>query len=68
MSRLNISPEDRRKYDERVTEWGERGAAHNIAHETVTPDNRTTIEMSGAADNVAKNSTERQKQRTFVES
>lgn len=66
MSRIYISDADRRKYDEKVIEWGEKGAAHNIGHTPVSPDNRTTIAKDGAQNNIAANSTERQKQRTFT--
>jgi hypothetical protein len=65
MARVNISAAARLKYDKKTIEWGEKGAAHNIAHTPLTPDNRTTIQLGGVANNVAVNSTERQKQRTF---
>lgn len=65
MSRVNISAADRLEYDKKMIEWGEKGAAHNIAHTPLTPDTRTTIQLGGVANNVAINSTERQKQRTF---
>lgn len=66
MGKLFISPEERKKYDEKTIEWGEKGAAHNIGHTPVSPNNRTTITLGGANDNIAANSTERQKQRTFT--
>ena len=66
MSRVDISAADRAKNDKRLSEWGEKGTSPNIAHTPLTPDNRTTIALSGAADNIAANSTERQKQRTFT--
>lgn len=65
MSRVDISAADRLKHEKRLSEWGEKGAAHNIAHTPLTPDNRTTITLGGVEGNVAVNSTERQKQRTF---
>ena len=66
MSRIYISPEDRKKHDERAIEWGERGPAHNI-HYTVSVEDRDVITLGGAANNVAATSAQRQKQRTFTE-
>lgn len=64
MSRLFISPKDQRDYERRAYEWGERGPAHNINF-VVEIDTRTTI-IENAKGNVALNSMERQKQRTFT--
>lgn len=66
MSRIYISPEDRRKWEERKSEWGESGSAHNISHTPVSVENRTIIEMNHKGF-VPKNSTELQKKRTFVD-
>jgi hypothetical protein len=64
--KINTTPAQRAEYERRITEWGERGTAHNIAHTPVSPDNRTTISLGGANSNIPINSTERQKQRTFT--
>lgn len=62
--KVTISSADREKHEKRTIEWGERGAAFNIAHTPISPDNRDNVTLGGAADNVAANSTERQKQRS----
>lgn len=66
MGRVNISAAERAEYERRKSEWGEQGPSHNIGHTPLTPDNRTTIQLGGVNDNIAANSTERQKQRTFT--
>lgn len=63
----NLPIGDREKYERRIDEWGEKGPAHNVSHTPFDLITRTTIVKDGAADNIAANSTERQKQRTFVE-
>lgn len=62
----NLPVGDRAKYDKLKNEWGEGTKGNVVNQPTVTPANREIITMVPGTTG-AINSTERQKQRTFVE-